>query len=99
MLHNIRRFSRDSPQCHFDTPCHHTVMSSRTVVQLRGSPSAELAYSSALDILNGRFVDAAHLDGLQGILDDVCNTQAQLEQRVRVRSTILPTDAHLSTAY
>jgi len=62
-------------------------MSFQIVKQLREPPSAELARKSALDILNRSFAGSAHLDDLQRILDDARNTQVQLEQHVRVKST------------
>ena len=64
-------------------------MSSRTVKRLQEPPSAELAHNSALDVLNRSFADSTHLDDLQRILDDARNSQVQLEQHVRVKSTSL----------
>lgn len=64
-------------------------MSSRIVKQLRESPSAELAYNSALDVLNGSLAGSTHLDDLQRVLDDARNAQVQLEQHVRVKPTSL----------
>lgn len=64
-------------------------MSSQVVKQSREPPSAELAHSSALDVVNNSFADSAHLDDLQRILDDAHDTKVQLEQQVRVAPTRL----------
>ncbi|KAN0100870.1 RINT-1 / TIP-1 family domain containing protein [Tylopilus felleus] len=57
-------------------------MSSQVVKQSREPPSAELAHSSALDVVNNSFADSAHLDDLQRILDDAHDTKVQLEQQL-----------------
>ncbi|KAF8446227.1 TIP-1 family-domain-containing protein [Boletus edulis BED1] len=57
-------------------------MSSQITKQLQEPPSAKVAQSSALDTLNKSFVDSAHLDDLQAILDDACNTQVRLKQHL-----------------
>ncbi|KAG6331170.1 hypothetical protein ID866_7919 [Astraeus odoratus] len=57
-------------------------MSARTIQQLQEAPSVAVAHKSALDTLNHKFTDAAHLGDIKCALDGASASQVALKRQL-----------------